>query len=181
MKKRVSKSSQSVSTPKGLIIFLLSLVVLFGAVGCLVLIPYFNTLPVYANINVIYDISLITFETTLSPENTLTLTKNEDNLIFSSTDSSVEAGEVDGKYVFADRGLENSNVSMKFTYSTKEIRNLKFTVTVTNETGDHIEEINRKTLEYTKDEEGFITATYSSKRNIFIKKVLISYQQRAKN
>ena len=169
---------------KRIIFFLiLSFILVLGSVGVAVLLPYIETLPVYATKTLSFDTSLIDTSTTLDSENKLSFTLEENYTItFSSDDSHVYAGTTETKYVFSDKGGASSNVSMKFTYTNGDVRFVKFKLFVCNEAGTVITEVEDKNkISYEKDENEFLTMTYLNNSNIFVEHLVVSFQLRVKN
>ena len=181
------KPSKNIEEANGrkrtLFFFALSFVLIVGSIGAVVLVPYIMTLPVYKATTSIFDVSLITTETVLDGDKHLELrTADYCKLTFSSTDENVFVVTTDPVWVFANKGGTNSNVSMKFTYNEGERKFIKFKFFECDEDGANEREITDKDkITYTKDTNEFITATYTNEANIFISKVLVSYQLRVKN
>ena len=179
-----SKNIEEANAKKRTLFFLaLAFILIVGGVGAAVLVPYIEKLPVYQGRTSTFDTSLITTETVLDGDNKLSL-MSEDNckLTFSSTNANVFVENTDPLWVFANTGGLESNVSMKFTYNTGERKFIKFKFFVCNEDGTNEREVTDKNkITYEKDDSDFITATYTNNSNIFISKVLVSYQLRVKN
>ena len=179
-----SKNQEEINGKKRTLFFLLlSFVLVLGSVATAVLLPYINTLPVYQGVTSVFDTKLITTETVLDTDNSLRLTDSHNRRItFTSTNDQIYAGTTETKYIFADKAGADSNVSMKFTYNSGELKFIKFKIYACNEAGTNVWEVEDKTLiTYEKDEFDFITATYTNTSNIFINKVEVSYQLRVKN
>ncbi|MBO6279994.1 MAG: hypothetical protein J6M95_00230 [Bacilli bacterium] len=166
-----------------IVLIILFFVILLGGTATAVIIPYIKTLPVYKSFKVTYNASMITDSSVLESDLSFKLTttnslNNQETLSFSTTNTSVSLGPVSTHpYIYAAKGEENSNVTLKFTVDTAlEIKDIYFDIFKSNAEGNVITELTDAEFQTNNNE-----AHYESSSNIYINTVVVTYKLRVKN
>lgn len=186
MPKKVRQINYEEKNGKKRVVFLIVLIiiVLFGSITVMALIPYLNTLPLYRRYSRVYTTSLIDEHSAFNTDHeyvsgSFNSDGDEERLVFSSVDPNVELGDhLEPKYIFADRGGIDSNVSLDFTVKNRNILNVVLQIYVSDEVGENIELLNDSDITITIGES--YTASFNKEEDIFINRVTVSYSLRIK-
>ena len=171
MKRREFPNKEEERKYKAFILLALILVLLVSSFISFVAIYGYSNLPKYQECVSHYTVDMINDDIHLETDGALVLVNDKETLKLSSSSSNVNLGSVSPHdYIYASVNGGNSDVSILFKRSDSVIKNLRYTVVVSDSDGN-----NRNALsdsDYVIDHD---VLTYSSSSNIYIYSVSVSY------
>lgn len=166
---------------------LLAFLILISGIATAVILPYIKTLPVYQRYIVTYTTSIISSESSITPDNTFVVdTKNgsgmNEQLVFSSSNDSLLLGPyTTHPYIVGNQMGSDSNIKLEFTVDTTlEVSSPIIKIVTCNESGGEPTDYPKEKITINQDKNTFNT-TITSDVDLYIQEVVISYSIRVKN